>query len=326
MRNLILLAFCLLCVSALLLLPFGCSPAPDFWKEAGKDRKKILVSFPPLYCITHAVAGEDAYVLCLLTTHGPHDFEPPATDQPKVRRADLVIYNGLNLGDEVFMPRLMDKKQQSLNIGAVLVEHHSELLLDGEEHVDAHGNKHKHGDHDPHVWLGPEQAMVMTRIIADKLGEIDPPHKKGYTERADRFIEKLKELQTYGQKAIANKQNKNLVTQHESLGYFAKAFGLNIVDSIQVKPGADPDAAGVARLIKVCKEKNVKVIAVEPQYSTKEAQVLLESLKKSGGADVKLVEIDPLETAPEVNGFNPDPNYYLVKMRANIDALAGALP
>jgi hypothetical protein len=50
----------------------GCSPAPDFWKEAKEGQKRILVSFPPLYCITHAIAGEDAYVLCMLTSQGPH--------------------------------------------------------------------------------------------------------------------------------------------------------------------------------------------------------------------------------------------------------------
>src|ERR1035438_4671618 len=76
-----------------------CSPPPDFWEEAKPKHKRVLVSFPPLYAITHAVAGDDAYVLSMLTGKGPHDYESAATDLFMLNKADLLIYNGLTLDD-----------------------------------------------------------------------------------------------------------------------------------------------------------------------------------------------------------------------------------
>src|SRR5438876_1095554 len=67
----------------------GCTPAKDVWQEAKPGQKRILVSFAPLYCMTRAVAGEDAYVLCLLTTTGPHEFRDNPLDMLKLRKADL---------------------------------------------------------------------------------------------------------------------------------------------------------------------------------------------------------------------------------------------
>ena len=94
-------AFALLCLS-----PIACTPAPNYWKEAKPGQKKILVSFPPLYSITQAIAGEDAYVLCMLTSQGPHDYDGSPTDAYKVSKADLFIYNGLTLDDAFAEPHV----------------------------------------------------------------------------------------------------------------------------------------------------------------------------------------------------------------------------
>src|SRR5437867_4108085 len=106
MRRSYLVLLLLVILSLPLLYMSGCTPAPDFWTEAKPGQKKILVSFPPLYCITHAVAGEDAYVLCLLTTEGPHDYDGAPTDALKVGEADLVISNGLGL-DDAFIDKML---------------------------------------------------------------------------------------------------------------------------------------------------------------------------------------------------------------------------
>src|SRR3712207_1564206 len=84
----------------------GCSRPHDHWSAARDGQKRVLVTFPPLYCLTQAIAGEDAYVLCYLTGNGPHDATFSPQDAVKVRGADLVIMNGLEL-DEHFMTKLI---------------------------------------------------------------------------------------------------------------------------------------------------------------------------------------------------------------------------
>src|SRR5262249_29844696 len=123
---------CLLCFSVLVLAFAGCSRAPDFWAEAKPGQKKILVSFPPLYCLTHAIAGDDAYVLCLLNEHGPHEYDGGSTDLIKLDKADLLIYNGLTL-DDTFIAKMRQGRKNSslavLNLGAVLEKDHHGILL-----------------------------------------------------------------------------------------------------------------------------------------------------------------------------------------------------
>ncbi len=300
----------------------GCRKGVDVWPETGK--KRVLVSFAPLYCFTKNVAGDDVDVRCLLTTQGPHDFSPSQHDVELANRADLILINGLGV-DEWITAMAKKSKASIKEIAEEIPNEHLRKMAQAEgQKDDDHG--HKHGEHDPHVWLGPAQAEVMVEKIAAQLSALDPAHKKNYEERAHGYIKELKELHAHGQAAFKDKKNKNLVAMHDSLGYFADAFGLKVVGSIQIRPGVETDAKTLTALVEMCKEKGVRVIAVEPQYSKQSAEVLQKHLKKEG-LMVELVEIDPLETAPVAdNNGNPDPAYYMKRMKQNIDDLAKALP
>lgn len=315
-----------LAVLLLLGMGQGCSSPPDDWAGATTRQKKVLASFAPLYSLAHAVAGDDAHVLCVLTTTGPHDYQASPTDAVKFKRADLALCVGLGF-DERFMNRLKDsaynKNLEVFEAGESL-DHH--LLLHMEHGAGHEGHNHKHGDHDPHIWLGPPQAIALTKHIAAKLGQIDPAHAKNYDERAAKLIAELTKLHEDGRKAFEGKKNKRIVTMHESLNYFAKAFGLEIVGSIQFRAGEEVSAPRLAELVKICQEKDVGVIAVEPQYSKAAAETLQKELQRKG-LTVQLVEIDPLETAPRAEGsLNPDPAFYLRKLRENVERLAKAMP
>ncbi len=113
----------------LMALATGCTPAPDPFAEAKPNQKRVLVTFPPLYAITHAVAGDDAYVLSLLTGTGPHDYDGAPTDMFMVNKADLLIYNGLTL-DDTFVKRMLqthrNKSLAVLNVGEALDEESDE--------------------------------------------------------------------------------------------------------------------------------------------------------------------------------------------------------
>lgn len=328
----------------------GCQKAPDFWAGARPGQKRILVTFPPLYSITTAVAGDKAYVLCLLTTTGPHDYDGAATDLLKINKADLLICNGLTLDDAFTANMLKNHRNKSLevlNVGETIETKYPSVLHQGghEHHDDAkkddkHDHKedkhahakaedhpgHQHGKHDPHLWLGPDQAGAMAKVIAGKLAEIDPGNKKVYDDRAKDFIDELEKIEAYGKAAFKDKKNKKIITMHEAFDYFADAFGIDIVATIQKRPGADPDAKWTANLIDLCKKHEVRVIAVEPQYSRNQATALQADLKQKG-LDVRVITLDPLETAAAATGkVNPDAGYYLKGLKENIDTLAKALP
>src|ERR1051325_4044591 len=149
------------CAGLILLTFVGCTPAPDYWKDAKPGQKRVLVSFPPLYCITSAVAGDKAYVLSLLTVQGPHHYEATPMDAFKANKADVFIYNGLTMDDDGvwanMQKSLKNKKLEVLNVGEALLKKDWDLIIhakDAIKHQNPDGGWHIHGKEDPHYWLG----------------------------------------------------------------------------------------------------------------------------------------------------------------------------
>ena len=288
---------------------------------------KVAVSFAPIYCFATNVAGPDATIQSVMSNQGPHHFDPTPNDARLIAGADLFIINGLTLDNRIaekMMRGAGNSKLKLIDLGKSFdPKSLLEMAHNHEGHDHAH-HDHEHGEHDPHVWLGLDQAELMVNAIRDALKDADPAKAANYDRRAAEYIAKLRKLKADGVELFKDKKNRNFVTFHESLGYLAATFKLEVVDVIQKTPGKEPTAKELDRLIKLCTTfQSVRVIAVEPQYSTQtSAKRILDELKAKGVHDAVLVEIDPLETA------NPEeltPEWYEMKMRKNLEALAQAL-
>jgi zinc transport system substrate-binding protein len=292
--------------------PRGSSEDP--WAAVG-SKPKVLVSFAPLYSFASAVAGPDAEVKCLMTTTGPHTEGDATPHQMALARGcDVFVINGLGMedGPDGFAPKLErtagNPKWNVLNLGSKLDK---EWLLEGEdEHEHHHG--HDHGkaaeghDHptDPHAWLSIRCAKRMVESIRDELARLDPDHAAGYRERAAAYMAKLDKLEADGKMMLAKKTEKRVLSFHESLNYFAKTYGLEVVGSIEVDPGTEPSPDKLRQIIQKCQEPKppVRVIAVEPQFpNNSSARVIRDALRglKDNPIDAEFAEVDPLETCDE---------------------------
>jgi ABC-type Zn uptake system ZnuABC Zn-binding protein ZnuA len=322
-RRLLNTAFAVALAGAALALPFGCAKSDPVWPAGPGPR--VAVSFAPLYCFATNVAGPDAVVKPVLTSTGPHHADFKSTDVRLIAGADLFFINGLGLDDQLAKNMLRGAGNGRAKLVALGGQFDEKQLLAGScnhDHGDG-GHHHAHGDHDPHVWLGLDLAVAMVGTIRDELKLADPTHAAGYDARAAAYQDKLRKLKADGVDALKDKKERRFVTFHESLSYLAAAFNLEVADVIQKTPGKDPSAKELNKLIDICTEEKVRVIAVEPQYSTQtSAKRLQDELTAKGLKDVVLVPIDPLETA---NYDELTPDWYETRMRANIDALAKAL-
>ena len=309
--------------AGLALVPLGCGGGESVWPD--RPGPKVVVSFAPIYCWAVNVAGDDAVVKNMMTTTGPHDFNPTDTDARLVPRADLFFVNGIGLDNHIAAA----VKKGSGNAALKVVDLGSKLpadqLVEGQCHHDHAGHDHPH-DHgtDPHVWLSPDFAVVMVEAIRDELKQADPAHAANYDRRAAEYVGKLRGLKAYGLEKLKGKPDRKLVSFHESLAYFARSYDLSIAGVVQKKPGQEPNTEELKQLVKLCREKQVRLLAVEPQYTANtSARAILDELRRNGGvADPALVEIDPLET---VTPQALTAAWYEERMRANLDALAGAM-
>ncbi|HEY1188671.1 MAG TPA: metal ABC transporter substrate-binding protein [Gemmata sp.] len=310
-------------VAALPLLIFGCKDSTQT-ENAWPDHPgpKVVVSFAPLYCLAANVAGDDAVVKNVMSSKGPHEFDPTPADIRLVTKADLFFVVGLGL-DEAKAQTMKDGSgNKDLNLVLLGSKLKKDELCEGKcTHADHAGHDHDHGT-DPHVWLSPDHAAKFVGFIRDELKAKDPAHAAGYDSRAGAYITKLKALKAYGVEKFQGKQDRRLVSFHDSLAYFEEAFQLDVRAVLTKTPGQEPDTKEMKELIRVCTKKSapVRVIATEPQYSTSSSgETLRKELRANGVADPVLVEFDPLETV------RPDEltaDWYETKMRENIDRLA----
>ena len=171
--------FALLLGLAVLVLPMGgCSRRDDPWPK-DHPGPKVVVSFAPLYCFAVNVAGDDAVVRSIMTTSGPHQFNPTDKDARLLQRADLFFINGLGLeGDkpETLARSSGNRKLKTVDLGACIPP--SELLEGSCHHDHGDGAAHEH-EKDPHVWLSPDYAILQVQGIRDALKEADPAHAAG---------------------------------------------------------------------------------------------------------------------------------------------------
>ncbi len=309
-----------LLLAALMLI--GCSRHPDPWAEAPPEKLRVLASFPPIYCFAAHVAEPDGYVLAMLTGQGPHSYKPNHRDADRAKKASVFFYNGQTLDDGIVEELVILSRSPAKKFDLSRGVAKKDLIAVAPDHVCLDGCKH--GDHDPHLWLGPTRAKEMVDQLARDLAEVDPAHAEGYRQRAGEYKQKLDELLAYGRAKLAGKSAK-VITMHEALGYFARDFGVEIVGSIQKIPGQDSDQKGFGDLFTLCQEKGVRVILVEPQYSLSQAEQLQNELRKREIV-VKIAEFDTFETAAADKNGRMDKNLYLETMRKNIDRLAEALP
>jgi ABC-type Zn uptake system ZnuABC Zn-binding protein ZnuA len=314
-----------------LLLANGCGRVPDPWEgKAGPPR--VVASFPPLYCFTQNVAGEHAGIISICLDKGPHEHEiNPVHDLEPLKKANVFFTSGLGL-DDVFCEKLKDTagndklKMVEVSEAAFEGDKHDMLMKLSDAEKQHEGDGHHHGDYDPHVWMGIPQAIEMVKVIRDELCDVDPPHAADYKKNAAAYIKKLEALLESGKAALKPRHGEKLrvISNHESLGYFARAFDLEVVGYLEAEPGLEPDPTKLGKLAKLCKEKPIQAIAVEPQYDRRPADALLSHLKGQNISPPEIVEIDPLETATP-NDLK-DPEWYENKMHANIDRLKKLVP
>jgi len=116
----------------------------------------------------------------------------------------------------------------------------------------------------------------MKNILA-ALQEADPQHRSIYEDNFKAFAAQTNQLDADLKKTFAGKTGLQFMVFHPSWGYFAHAYGLKQVP-IEIE-GKEPKPAQIIELIQHAREKDIKVIFVQPQFSAKNAKLVAKEIK-----------------------------------------------
>lgn len=162
----------------------------------------------------------------------------------------------------------------------------SHLNKEDDPHREKVDDGHDHGTLDPHIWLSPPMVMMQARTILMALTEADLNNRTVYEANYRQFMISLVDLDAGLRKTFGGIKGRAFIVFHPSWGTFAHAYGLRQVP-IKME-GKDPKPAQISQLIEFAKENRIKVIFVQPQFSSKSAQQIAKAI--SG----RVVVVDPL--------------------------------
>jgi zinc/manganese transport system substrate-binding protein len=235
------------------------------------------------------IVGEDANVDVLIPTGADaHDFELTSAQVASIQSADLVIANGLGL-EETMEDTLAAAMADGANIYEVAPDL-DPLPFSGTGHA-GHSDEEEgaHESEDPHVWFDPLRVAAATKLIAQRLTEIDD--SVDWQERATAYGTRLREADTevVDILAVVPEEGRKLVTNHEAFGYFADRYGFEVIGV--VIPGgstlADPSSAELAALVEEIEHEGVTTIFAETSQPTR----LAEAVAAEVGQEVSVVEL-----------------------------------
>ena len=241
---------------------------------------RVVATTVDLTALAAAVGGDLVEVETVVPPGSdPEAFEPRPGDLDKVRHADVLIRVGL--GYDYWLDRLTgqiaDKRLMRGGEGYVDASAGIPLLeIRGQSVVNEGG--HAHGVANPHYWLDPENAAIVTAGIAEALARRAPAQAPRILANRERFLAGLNaELQRWSTR-LAGFAGVKLIAYHNSWPYFARRFRLDIVDFVEPKPGVAPSPAHLARLIAEGRRGNVRAILHEPYEPDDSSRLLAQKL------------------------------------------------
>lgn len=235
---------------------------------AAQARLRVVATLPDLWALTRAVSG-DLLDVEVATRFGqnPHDLEIRPSQMLLVKRADVLVRNGLE-EDAWIDPIVEGAGNPKLLRGSPNVIEASrgiQVLKVPAGPVDRSlGDVHPLGN--THFDLDPANIPVVTANIAAGLSRVAPDLGPKFEANRRAFLEKVAAADRRWKALLAPYRGAKLASYHDSWPYFYRAFGLIEVGIIEDRPGVPSSPQHLTSLIRRMRDEKVKVILLESWY------------------------------------------------------------
>ena len=276
---------------------------------------RVVATTTDLKALTEAVGGDLVEVDALARgNQNPHDLEVRPSLMVKVRRADLLVINGLELDRwaEVVVQGANNPNVMPGAPGRVDASEGVPVLEVPSGRVDRSlGDVHPLGN--PHYSIDPGMAAQVTGNILAGLARLRPASRPVFEKNRAEFLGRLDQAMSRWTAALAPYRGAKVVQYHPDLVYLLTRFGLVKAGAVEDRPGIPPTPGHLARLLQDMRQGKVKLVVVEPWNDVK----LAERLAQDAGATVRVL-------APSV-GAVKEAKTYLDTIDYNVRALADGL-
>jgi len=303
-------------LTALSLWVNACSPNQAIPSQQADGKLQVVATTTFIGDVVGRIAGDLVDLTVLLEPgQNPHAYQPTPQDMVRVSNADLIFANGLGL--EGFLDVLLKGADAS---GAVVVvnEGNPELITGVQEEGSISGDPDNHSGQDPHVWFDPNLVSYWTDQIASALAIKDPENAAIFRGNAASYRKELTQLDSWIQAQVEKipPENRELVTDHTSLGYFSARYGFVQIGAVIPALTTEAETSGqqLADLIETIRTHQVNAIFVGVDFDPTLAQRV---------ADETGIPLVPLYFGSLSDGSPA--GTYLTFMRTNVQTIVDAL-
>jgi len=272
-----------------------------------QDKLRVVATFSILADLAKSVGGDAVEVTSLVAPNGDaHAYAPSPADAKRLADAKLILVNGL--GFEGWIERLVKASGSKAQVTLATKGIKPRQMKDDDGH-----------DHtDPHAWQSVANAKIYVANIRDALVNVDPARKATYEANAASYLAGLDTLDQEIKTAIAAipAARRKIITTHDAFGYFAAAYGLQMIAPQGVSTEAEVSARDVAKIIRQIKAQKIPAVFLENVADPRLMQrIAEESGAKIGGKLYSDALSDPSGPAPT----------YIDMMRSNLREFSAAL-
>ena len=275
----------------------GASPVSTGSRAGSSAKEDVVAAESFLADILRNVAGDRLVVGTLVPPDtDPHEYQPRPTDFARIREAKAFFVAGA--GYEAWLASAS---------GAL-------------EGVDIVSVFKDDGSGDPHFWTDPRNTVAALDGIVAALSTLAPDSRALFAANAKRYAASLTELDSRIRTRFASlpPERRLLLTNHDALGHFARAYGFTIIGT--VLPGSSsesaPSAKGLSELITSIRKTGVPAIFLDVGENRSLAETV------AGETGVKVVTDLYIEGTSAADGPAPT---YVAMLDHDAKAIADAL-
>lgn len=268
-----------------LLLVLGLISCSNQTPNQKSNKQSITVSVLPQKYFVEKILG-DKYDINVMIPPGasPVTYEPSPRQMKELSASTTYIRIGHIEFEKVWMSKLqnlnpeMDIIDLSVNTELIESEHNHET----DHNISGH---HHHGV-DPHIWTSPKEVKKLTDLIYQYFVKQYPESKSEFDINYKAFTNEIDSLNSYIERELQAFQGRKFLIFHPALSYIARDYGLQQI-TIEID-GKEPTPANIHEIIEVAREEDIKVVFVQNQFSTHNAEVIANEING------RVVQIDPL--------------------------------
>ena len=261
----------------------------------GAEPVPVFVSIVPQKYFAEKIGGELIKVSVMVKPGAsPATYEPKPKQMVALSKAKIYYAIGVPF-ERVWLQKIREANPEMLVVHTdegvekrpMKAHHHGEGNNEIPEKRKQDSVDEHQGIMDPHIWLSPPLVKIQAKNILNALLLTDPSHATIYETNYRKFIGELDALDVQIRGIFAGKgESAAFMVFHPAWGYFAQTYGLEQI-AVEME-GKEPKPADLKHLIHRARERGMKVIFVQPEFSTKSAEAIAKAI------DGKVVLANPL--------------------------------